>query len=323
MTCDHNECKRGVQSHCDECGLKRCLQHLWPKPDGWTGNLCSACWVAVNKVKKRPSISFKEMVKQEYAASQARFDPQHIRGSGIGLCGRKQVDSVLNPGSYTKIKANFARGGHDIQTLARVRLEAKFPDVVDELEIPMPIPGNEMHSDIVVFSSNPVVAFEVKSTSWKKIYGYQETGEGLPQTWNVDQVLLGWHCWRKAGYAIHPSTKEKIHIVPEVYKLLYVAREDFTTSGVENTEDLYLEFEVDFNQSRAEFLEQEWLARNDALAFGDPMLLKRHHRKQDWQCVGSRYEAACSRYWECWPEGPEPETFYLKRARKKNGLTEE
>ena len=235
-----------------------------------------------------------ESQRSDFVRAQARV-------SAIGMCPRKTVAQALGH-IQSDISWTFSKGGHVLQAMAFHRILRAYPFAVEEVSVPTSVPKTWTHPDIYI--PNLGLGIQVKSCHKSKIVKYLKTGEGLPNRYNVDQCLLEWFYWRKAGFCL-TENREKLPGFPHSYELLYIAREDFIETRCS--------IPVEWDPVRAGRLDAELQRRHELIAWGEVPDKTKASPNDDpwWECgatFGNQPPSVCPFYEKCWGRAYKPPT---------------
>lgn len=270
-------------------------------------------------------------------ADEARhktFDPSEVRVSSIGDCRRKVVAKCLGYFDET-IGWIYSKGGHVLQAVAFEYIRKLYPGAEEEVTIPTSAPGTWTHPDIFIPSLG--LSSQVKSCKRNAVMAYVERGEKLPKEKHVEQVLLEWYFWRKAGFCItetgmkilrnrmrrHLSRRAREQAIwsavrthafmtsgfegilfeaPLRYELLYVCREDFIETRIS--------IPVEWDEERATALAAEFDHRYQLVTWGEVPPVPKYVPDGDcgmqWFDGGRMMQSICPMHEQCWGHPYQP-----------------
>ncbi|NDD31618.1 MAG: hypothetical protein EB084_25490 [Proteobacteria bacterium] len=271
----------------------------------------------------------------ELEQSERTFKSDQIRVSSIGKCARKSVAQALGL-INSSIPWKFNEGGHVLEERATTRILRQWPLSIAQVSVPTSADGTWTHPDLLIVFELEAIAdakpgqrqtdravsshgVQIKSTRKRSIAEYLEGRRdekfGLPKPDQVDQALLEWYFWRRAGFCLtREQPRRRIEGFPQSYELLYLGQEDFGGTRCS--------IPIEYDEQRAEQLAQEFTRRVEALQWGE--LVPAIKREPDYECAytpktydfdGPRLEepSVCGMYEQCWGKSWEPK----ERARRR------
>ena len=264
-----------------------------------------------------------------------KFKTDQIRVSSIGSCARKVLGEALGY-FVSDFPFEFSEGGNLLEGAATARVIRKFPLSEAQVVVPTSAPRTNTHPDLLLIPDGGIIhgsrptrsqdglwtdqllvghGVQMKSNKRRNILEYRAAMEsgaerserdlkfGLPKAEQVDQALLEWYFWRRAGYCKtqwfphgEGPAQRIIEGIPETYELLYYAREDFG--------DTRVSIPVEWDEERAQALADEFARRVELLKWGE--LPEPAHPMKYWDNGKPHFECAWQPKWYDW-DGPHAE----------------